>query len=363
MGIFIEVVVNVLLMPKNITRIGKRERTVNKMSKLFIIGNGFDCYGHDMPTKYSDFKQFLLEKYPNIMSIPPRIPTIPTIYPATDRLRIYAEVGRVRYILHVLDACQNDQWSNLEAVLGDKIFEAFVDDILDEEYNTESTISFENNDAIANGIAEMTDFLSVGIVMEDTFDSLKEYFYQWVTEKLGRLRYDEYEKKKEFTQVLSCDNEAEPNIFMNFNYTLTLEKLYGISGKNVYHIHGKVGDSKKKVFFGHGKGEWEISMEDVPTLASSFYQISRNLRKNTWLAIKQNKELFERIRNVSEIYPYGFSFSDVDMVYIDKISEKVDPTQVTWYFNTYDTDNNPHFIELIKKRGYKIRQGYSWDRT
>lgn len=332
------------------------------MSKLFIIGNGFDCYGHGMPTKYSDFKQFLLEKYPNILSLPPRIPTIPTIYPTTDRLKIYAEVERVRYILYVLDSCQNDQWSNLEAVLGDDIFETFKYDFRYEEYQ-EPTMSFENNNAVANDIAEMTAFLSVGIVLEDTFYVLKEYFYQWVTEKLGRLRYEEYEKKKEFDQVLSCTHEGEPNIFMNFNYTLTLEKLYGISGDDVYHIHGKVGDTKKKILFGHGKGEWEISMEDVPTLASSFHQISRSLRKNTRLAINQNKELFERIKNVSEIYTYGFSFSDVDMVYIDKISQTVDPARVTWYFNTYDTQNNPRFIDLIKKRGFKIRQGYSWDRT
>lgn len=332
------------------------------MSKLFIIGNGFDCYGHGMPTKYSDFKQFLLEKYPNILSIPPRIPTIPTIYPTTNRLRIYAEVERVRYLLYVLESCQNDQWSNLETVLGDDIFETFKYDIRYEEY-TEPTISFEDNNTVADGIAEMTDFLAVGIVMEDTFNSLKEYFYQWVTEKLGRLCYEKFEKKKEFAQILSCTHEAEPNIYINFNYTLTLEKLYGISGDDVYHIHGKVGDTKKKILFGHGKGEWEISMEDIPTLASSFHQISRSLRKNTCLAINQNKELFKRIKNVSEIYSYGFSFSDVDMVYIDKISQTVDPAQVTWYFNKYDTDHNPHFIELIKKRGFKIRQGYSWDRT
>lgn len=33
--------------------------------KLFIIGNGFDCYGHNMPTQYIDFKNFLLRKYPD----------------------------------------------------------------------------------------------------------------------------------------------------------------------------------------------------------------------------------------------------------------------------------------------------------
>ena len=30
------------------------------MKTLYIIGNGFDCYGHDMNTKYADFRKFLI---------------------------------------------------------------------------------------------------------------------------------------------------------------------------------------------------------------------------------------------------------------------------------------------------------------
>ena len=33
------------------------------MKTLYIIGNGFDCYGHDMNTKYADFRKFLINKY------------------------------------------------------------------------------------------------------------------------------------------------------------------------------------------------------------------------------------------------------------------------------------------------------------
>ena len=34
------------------------------MSTLFIIGNGFDI-AHGIPTKYSDFREFILGMYPN----------------------------------------------------------------------------------------------------------------------------------------------------------------------------------------------------------------------------------------------------------------------------------------------------------
>ena len=33
------------------------------MKKLFIIGNGFDI-AHGLPTKYSDFQNYLINKYP-----------------------------------------------------------------------------------------------------------------------------------------------------------------------------------------------------------------------------------------------------------------------------------------------------------
>lgn len=38
------------------------------MSKLFVIGNGFDCYLHGLPTKYSDFRKYLLNRFPDAES-------------------------------------------------------------------------------------------------------------------------------------------------------------------------------------------------------------------------------------------------------------------------------------------------------
>lgn len=35
---------------------------VNVMKNLYIIGNGFDL-AHSLPTKYSNFKEYLISKY------------------------------------------------------------------------------------------------------------------------------------------------------------------------------------------------------------------------------------------------------------------------------------------------------------
>ena len=36
-----------------------------KIKRLYIIGNGFDCYGHTLPTKYSDSSSYLKRQYPD----------------------------------------------------------------------------------------------------------------------------------------------------------------------------------------------------------------------------------------------------------------------------------------------------------
>ena len=40
-----------------------KERDGQNMN-LFVIGNGFDKYLHHLPTAYSDFRDYLIEKYP-----------------------------------------------------------------------------------------------------------------------------------------------------------------------------------------------------------------------------------------------------------------------------------------------------------
>jgi hypothetical protein len=39
------------------------------MKKLFIIGNGFDCYGYAMKTQYADFKEYLEKNIRNVKKI------------------------------------------------------------------------------------------------------------------------------------------------------------------------------------------------------------------------------------------------------------------------------------------------------
>ena len=56
---------------------------------------------------------------------------------------------------------------------------------------------------------------------------------------------------------------------------------------------------------------------------------------------KRNNAFFQKLENenITEIYSYGFSFSDVDMIYIKKICSDVDTDNVIWYLNDYGLDD------------------------
>ena len=47
-------------------------------------------------------------------------------------------------------------------------------------------------------------------------------------------------------------NKDNRDLYINFNYTATLEKVYGISDSSVIHIHGSLRDYTDDPVLGHG---------------------------------------------------------------------------------------------------------------
>lgn len=56
--------------------------------------------------------------------------------------------------------------------------------------------------------------------------------------------------------------DAETALSMNFNYTKTLEDVYGIPVSDILHIHGVVAEDKKadvdEIIVGHGMSKTEV---------------------------------------------------------------------------------------------------------
>lgn len=140
---------------------------------------------------------------------------------------------------------------------------------------------------------------------------------------------------------------------MTFNYTETLEILYGV--KNVCHIHGKQGG---ELLFGHGNhGPYNYYTNNFIGSEDVIQQIYEKLRKDTATAIKKNKHFFANIDStISKVYSYGFSFSEIDNLYIEHISKKLTNPNVVWYLNTHNNyKQRQNYKNIIRKSGYKGR--------
>jgi hypothetical protein len=151
--------------------------------------------------------------------------------------------------------------------------------------------------------------------------------------------------KKQLLQILG---RANSNYFFTFNYTRTLERIYGVSENDICHIHGVSQDSKninnfasEDLIFGHGEESFGTNVTNIFTTA---YNIAK---KPVNQCIVNNELFFEKLGDMNSIYSYGFSFSDVDMPYVSKICNSIrDTSTVVWYLN----DFNPNEHEILKRK-------------
>ncbi len=325
--------------------INKDMGTAN-VTKLFVIGNGFDCYLHGFPTKYNDFKQYLEKKYPNCEIDFDGI-LLPTQMPDGE-LR-YDEDELVGSIIRMLDFTAGKDWCELEGCLG----EAFIHGIFGENEWQFGPIDFEGDDD--ESYKTVIDNENMSHNLMGAFRAVRELFIDWVHNQLPNLEYSKAAPK-------STPN-MENSLFLNFNYTSTLELVYGIPAERICHIHGNCLDKNSKIYFGHGN-EKEVDVESrYWGIKDAFDRLQIELKKDTGRAIFDNSEFFSGLRDITDIYSYGFSFSDVDMVYIDEISKIVDVPNVTWHFNNYDWDENPCYIKKVQKYGYKVCKESVWQKS
>lgn len=307
------------------------------MNKLFIIGNGFDC-AHSLKTNYDDFRDYLLSNHPEINMnefITPEAVQQP------DGGVEYDETEVLSMLFYLINEAENntDKWCDIESSLGRLDFsEAFdwYDDIFDKDGDIDLFKTAYRNEDISSVLVSPT-------------VTIQELFSQWI----NTINISSVEPSGDFQMLLS-DNDK----FLTFNYTETLEEVYGVKEENICHIHGK---QNEEIFFGHGNSKDytdyfqknHIGSEDNLTL------IHKKLRKKTEVALEKNLDFFTNLENlenleIGEIYSNGFSFSEVDEVYLVEICNRINTENIVWYFNDYDNvSKRKGYEDILKKCGYK----------
>lgn len=257
---------------------------------LFIIGNGFDLE-HGMATGYGDFKRWLIRNN--------RFDVIQELQSAYPFRKDYD------YLL----------WSDFEKALG--------------EYDIDIALnwSWENLNLMVDSLENMVSNRSViNVQLSDIID---EAFSNWV-------RSIQIADKPKFD--LPGDS-----LFLTFNYTDTLEKLYRIPEDQVFHIHGRASKGDKLIV-GHNREIETMAYYDKSLgVRENNERVQRlfcmnTLRKPCQDLIEQNGAYFNKLDSVEEVYVIGHSCATVDYPYFRKIKESV-VKDAKWKINTHSEED------------------------
>lgn len=310
------------------------------MQKLFILGNGFDLM-HQLPTKYVHFQNFLRENFEYTPD------TFESLWVEGQQLLdgdiVYNEDDVVRVIDSLISQTdyKDSDWNDMERSLGLLDYSLINDDITD-VYDKEGTLHpFHTGNNYEDAYSDLKKVLKM----------FPHFFKLWISSI--DIENSVNFKNHCFQELMDIKND----LFLTFNYTETLEILY--NAENITHIHG-VRSNENSIIVGHGNddtiGEGAYH-EDFHT-----NEIHNFLRKPTQKIIDENHLFYSNLRNITQIYSIGFSFSEVDLIYVQNLCSNMDTQDITWYLNIYiDAQGNDNRKERDTYKVHIISCGFKGD--
>lgn len=306
------------------------------MSKLFIIGNGFDL-AHRLPTAYDCFHGYLQRNYPDASEEYASVPWATTGHHGEE---LYDKNEVVGYLMCLLSRTAKENWSDFEENLGCLDFD-------DDFWDLPEQI---DRDGDRNYFREAYQNEDLASQLAGCVPQILDLFSEWVE----TIDIAEADPIAEFQRLI----DPSQDLFLNFNYTQTLEELYDIP--NVCHIHGTLGET---LMVGHGadprfdEDHWSpyIGSED------SIEFIQEALRKDTAGTLEKHRGFFQKLSfGLSAVYSYGFSYGAVDEVYLKEICRIADTSAIIWYLHNYPSDNDweryknhERFKKVLRRCGFK----------
>lgn len=259
--------------------------------RLLIIGNGFDLY-HGLKTGYKDYAHFLQEHYPetleNVQSSKYFDGTCSDIFDSTDLF-----------------------WTDIESNLKFN-FDLMLEETVDGYYPDLT----EKSDARWHR-AEFDSEEKVKMV-DITFTT--NALVNWI-QSIDVSKADESRKVK----ILPSD------VFVSFNYTETLEKVYKVPSERILHIHGCISNPDSLQFGNPDQTPSVVrkKFEDVYG-EDEFYGMSIEPAANNYVALADSfsKDIDSNIpkldaflagKDIDEVVIMGHSYLGVDKPYYEKV--------------------------------------------
>lgn len=212
--------------------------------------------------------------------------------------------------------------------------------------------------------------------MNDIYDYLKEghaldedHALQYVGEVEAEVQYHFVEICHKFNETFAdwCQSIdltgttrqknfsfVDDDLFLTFNYTDTLETVYGLDEMQILHIHGRASEGDELIV-GHNNpakmpfGIVDDFLDNTANILAIVESIN-NLVKNTGLIIAENQSFFTGLIGVDEVVVCGHSIEVVDMPYFEEVKQSVD-NNTNWKFSYYKENEIDHTSDVAKQLG------------
>lgn len=155
--------------------------------------------------------------------------------------------------------------------------------------------------------------------------------------------------------------------FLNFNYTPSLERLYGVPSGNIVYVHGSAVQPNEDIILGHG---WHHTPEDflnrhVDPEAADVRVMEGNriiddyfsmTFKPTEEIIARNRPFWASCASASEIFVLGHSLAPVDQPYFCEIIGALARRPASWTVSTYGpVGDKPDQLAALGVPGAAVR--------
>ena len=287
-----------------------------KDNNLVIIGNGFDV-NHGLPSSYAHFKSWLRLNGK----------------PLYDFLERYIDVT-------------GEWWHDFEKNLS--------------EFNVPKLIRETPMEKRPRDPRLLPDFSTPAAwKIDEIREKITKNFTEWVKTIDGQSAKQTIDLPK-------------ASLYISFNYTDILERVYGINEHQILYIHGKASRGEDLIY-GHGKDENLIEHDVMQkyglyesddffkagTFGDAEYEVILHisfLEKNPYIQLtKYDEMLRSAITEAETVWVYGLSFSEVDVPYIEWMVER--NRNLYWRVSWHTEDDKKRIkntFESLRVREYEL---------
>ncbi|POE37809.1 bacteriophage abortive infection AbiH family protein [Pectobacterium odoriferum] len=278
---------------------------------LYIIGNGFDLW-HDIPSGFKHFKNYVQSADSDVYR----------------EVEEYLPVG--------------ENWNELEHALAALDADMLID-------NLGHFMSSYGDDDWSD--AGHHDFQ---YEVENTVDRLSKKLQAHFADWIRTLHIPTRDTAPKLLSNL--DQQAQ---FLNFNYTSTLNTVYGIDPQQILFIHGCAAKPDDVLILGHtwhpssrhslndrhDIAEMDTRLMEANDIIDNYFSLTF---KRSAEIIAQHSAFFESLVAVEQVIVLGHSLSDVDVSYFQALLAQPNVAQAQWTIAVRDLNEWPEKQLLLE---------------